>query len=202
MNAYHKGITLAELVIATAIVLLIGVALAGFQRDIFFLNTTTQNNLSAQMESRRVLKTMIAELRSATRSSLGAYPVVSAGTSSLVFFSNIDADQAVERIRYFLQGRELRRGVIKPSGNPLTYNPAQESIGVVIRDVSNNPSSPLFYYFSSTYAGTTSALTYPINVNQIRLVRVSVTIDKDSSRPPGPITAQSQAMLRNLKDNQ
>jgi prepilin-type N-terminal cleavage/methylation domain-containing protein len=197
-----KGMTLVEILIATAILVLIMIGISRFQRDIFFLNSSTQNNLSAQMEGRKVLRILVAELRSANRSSLGAYPIVTAGTSTLTFYSNIDSDAYFERLRYFVDGTKLKRGVIKPSGNPLVYNSAQEDISTLINDLVVATTTPLFEYFSSTYIGTTTALVQPVNTQLVRLVRITLSIDKDPSRPPSPLIIRSQGMLRNLKDNQ
>ena len=201
-NTKKYGMTLVEIIVSTGIMLLIGVGIATFQRDIFFLNSATQNSLSVQMDGRRILRTLIAELRSANRSSLGSYPIASAGTSTLIFYSNIDSDIYFERVRYFLQGKDLKRGVIKPAGNPLAYNTSAESVETIIRNVSNESTTPIFEYFSSTYAGTSTALTYPIDNLSVRLVRVTVHIDSDPNREPQALIMRSQAMLRNLKDNQ
>jgi type II secretory pathway pseudopilin PulG len=198
----NRGMTLVEILVSTAILLFIGIAVAKFQRDIFFLNSTTQNSLSAQMDGRRILRTLVSEIRGANRSSLGAYPIVTAGTSTLIFYSNIDSDPYFERIRYFLQGTDLKRGVIKPTGSPLVYSSGQETITTLIRDVANGTSTPIFDYFPSTYAGTTTALLQPVNVTSIRLIRATIIIDKDVNRPPQPLIFTSQGTLRNLKDNQ
>lgn len=196
-----KGFTLVETLISIAIIVVIGLALTTFERDIFFLNNSLQGNLSAQIGARRVLRTVIRELRGASPSSLGAYTINQAGTSTLIFYTNIDEDTLKERVRYFLQGGELRRGVIKPTGNPLAYNSANESVEVIIRDVINSSTTPIFDYFDSYFTGTSSPLMQPVDTLAVRLIRVTVIIDKDTNRPPGAITVTSMGTLRNLKDN-
>ena len=105
------GFTVVEVLISTAIFVIIGLGIANFGQNIFSINTSLQNNLSAQLDGRLVLKKIVAELRSASPSSLGGYPVESAGTSSLVFYSNVDSDVYKERIRYYLVGTVLYREV-------------------------------------------------------------------------------------------
>lgn len=196
-----KGFTLVETLISIAIIVIIGFAISSFERDIFFLNNSLQTNLSAQIDARRVLRTIIRELRSASPSSLGSYTINQAGTSTLVFYTNVDTDTLKERVRYFLEGDELRRGVIKPTGSPLTYNSANESVEVLVHDVVNSSTTPIFDYFDSYFTGTSSPLIQPVDTLSVRLVRVTVIIDKDSNRPPGAITVTSMGTLRNLKDN-
>lgn len=195
-----KGFTLIETLVAMSIGVAILFVVINFGGSIFSINSSAEENLSAQSDARRVLKTMTKELRSASPSSLGAYPLSQVGTSSITFFSNIDSDSYKEQIRYFLQGNELKKGTIKPSGSPLAYNPANEEILSMIKNV-NNGANPIFEYFDSNYTGTSSPLSQPVQATQVRLVRITVKIDKDPNRSPGPVTATSQVFLRNLKDN-
>jgi hypothetical protein len=44
-------------------------------------------------------------------------------------------------------------------------------------------------------------MTYPIDIQSIRFVKVTVIIDKDPNRSPGEMVVSSQVNLRNLKDN-
>jgi prepilin-type N-terminal cleavage/methylation domain-containing protein len=197
----NDGFTLVETLVTLAIIVIIGVVIANFGSDIFSYNYTTQNNLNAQLEGRRVLKQLISELRSASPSATGAYPIALAGTSSLTFFSDVTGDGTKEQLRYYLNGTSLMRGQIEPTGNPPTYPSANETTETVITNVSNPTSTPIFDYFDTNYAGTSSPLTQPVNISAIRLIRVTVIIDADPNKPPGPITVTSLGTLRNLKDN-
>jgi len=197
---FNKGVGLTEIIIVVAISAAIFTAIFQFGTSIFSFNTTSSATLSAQSDGRRVLKTIVKELRSASPSSTGTYPVLVAATSSITFFSNIDADALKEQIRYFLQNKDLKRGVIKPSGSPLTYNPANEQISTLVHDIMST-SSPIFEYFDNNYAGTTTPLVQPVTITLIRLVRITIPIEKDVNKSPLPIIVQSQVMLRNLKDN-
>ena len=203
MKSYQKksGFTITEILVSVGILVFIGLAIASFSGDIFFLNNSLQSNLSVQIDARRVLRTMVSELRGASPSSLGAYPLSQVGTSSLIFYSNIDSDSYKERVRYFLQGDKLMRGILKPSGSPLSYNVANESMEVLINDVVNSSTTPIFQYFDNSYSGTSLPLADPVNILSVRLVQVTVLIDHDTGRDPGPISVTSMGTLRNLKDN-
>lgn len=197
---WSRGFSLAEIIVVVAIAAAIFMAVFNFGTSIFSFNSTAQKNLSAQTDARRVLKSMVAELRKTSPSSLGAYPISVAATSTITFFSNLDSDAYKEQIRYFLQNRELKRGVIKPSGTPLTYNPADEQIITLIRGV-NNGTTAIFDYFDENYAGTSTPLTQPVQITNVRMIRITVQIVEDPNKSFGPLIVESQVSLRNLKDN-
>lgn len=196
----QRGVTLAEVVVTVAIVAVVGVAVATFQKDVFSLNTALQGSLGAQFEATRVLKTAMAEMRSMSQSGAGAYPIAQAATSTITFYGDIDNDGQKEKVRYFLQNESLKKGVVEPSGNPVVYT-GTEKVESLINYVRNGTSTPVFDYYNSSYSGTTSPLSIPVDVLAVRLVKVTVIIDKDTARPPGAIVSTSQVSLRNLKDN-
>lgn len=199
-NEDKNGFTLVETVVAVSIFVAISSIIWAFGRDIFFFNSNLNSSLSVQFDARQILRKVVSELRSTSPSSLGAYPIALAGTSSLTFYSNIDDDPLKEQLRYFLQNGELKRGVIKPVGNPLTYNSINETISTVAKDIVNG-NSPIFEYFDRNYAGTSTPLTQPVNALSIRFIRITLVLDTDPNRLPAPFTARTQVNLRNLKDN-
>src|SRR3989344_1941602 len=148
----EKAFSLVEIVVAVAIASAIFITVFNFGNSIFSFNSNAQKNLSAQTDARRVLKNIVKELRSASPSSLGSYPITLAGTSTITFFANIDT-------------------------------------------------TPIFEYFDSSYAGTSTSLVQPVQITQIRLVRVTLKIEEDPNKSLGPLIVESQVFLRNLKDN-
>lgn len=195
-----SGFSVTEVLVSIFILSLIGLAVYSFQKDVFSLNRVISDSLTAQDEARRALKSMSAEIRTASPSSLGSYALVQTVTSSFTFYSNIDEDSFKERVRYFLDGTTLKKGVIKLSGAPLTYNPANESVIELIHDVANTTTS-IFSYYDTNYDGTTQPLAEPIDIATVRLVKITIVIDKDPQVPPGPLTLSTQISMRNLKDN-
>jgi prepilin-type N-terminal cleavage/methylation domain-containing protein len=195
----RAGFTIIEIVITVAVLSGVALAVGSFTTDIFkttrFINTT----LTAQDQARRTVSALIAELRTASISSLGAYPIAEASASNLTFYSNIDHDAYKERLRYFTSGGTLKRGVLKPNGNPLTYNPANETITDVVKYLIN-PSS-IFSYFNDSYNGQGAPMSFPVNIPDIRLIRISLQIDQNVNEPPGAYELTSEVNIRNLKDN-
>jgi prepilin-type N-terminal cleavage/methylation domain-containing protein len=197
---YKKGLTLIEVLVAMAIFTLIMGAITLFARDLFKYNSIFTGGLTAYDEARKVFQPIASEIRSASSSSLGAYPIETAEDTNFVFFTDINNDGLKEKIRYYLSGSTLMRGVIIPSGNPLQYLSATETISEVVHSVSNG-SNPIFTYFDSTYNGSTLPLVQPVSVQNVRLIKITFMIDTDPNRPPSPVTVSTQISIRNLKDN-
>lgn len=196
----QKGITLVEILIAIGIFSLIVIVAGKFASDVQKLSSMSQNRFNTEVDSRKVLRPMIAEIRSASQSSIGSYSIEQAATSSLIFFSDVNDDGIKERIRYFISGNKLMRGQIVPAGSPLVYNGASENTYMLIDNLMAT-TSPVFYYYDTNYTGTTTPLSYPIVISEIRLVKIKLTIDKNPNALPGPITVEGQVSIRNLKDN-
>lgn len=191
---------MAEIVVVTAIFGIISVAVGNFGSEIFNFNSIASSNLTAQSEGRKVLKTMVRELRSVSPSSIGSYALSQVATSSIIFYSDIDDDGLKERVRYFLQGTDLRRGTIKPSGDPLVYDLGNENLSTIVTGVTND-ATPIFEYFDQNYNGTSSSLLEPVQATSVRLIKINLILDKDPNKAGGIINVTSQVTLRNLKDN-
>lgn len=195
-----SGFTLVEILVTMAIFSIILGAIGLFARDTFYYNNIFSNSLISYDEAKKILQPVASEIRSASQSSLGAYSVESAGDNSFVFFTDTNSDGLKERIRYFLSGTTLKRGVIYPTGSPLQYVSASEIITDVITNLTNG-STPIFTYYDTDYNGNTSPLSQPVSIPSVRLVKITLTIDVDPNRPPLPMVVTTQVNIRNLKDN-
>lgn len=201
------GFTAIEAVVAVAIVAFVGLAIVTFQMTVFRNTKVLQSDLSSDQEVRNALRRFTQEARQAAPSASGSYAIESAGTSSVVFFANIDTASDVERVRYFIatstQGSSvydvIKKGVTKPTGQ--AYNLANETVTTLVRDLRNVPATPLFTYYNTGYAGTSTALTVPIDIPSVRLIRMEIIVDPNAGRSPIPRTYTTQVSLRNLKSN-
>lgn len=197
-NKRGAGFTLVETLFGVSIFILISLVLTLFARNIFFYNSFITLGLSGVEEGKNALKTIVAEIRTASSGSNGVYPISQATATSFIFYSDINNDGLKERVRYFLNGSLLQKGVVVPTGSPLDYNLASEVITTLVSNVTN---ASIFSYYNSSYAGTTSALSFPVDISVVRLVKITITTDKDPNRPPASRTFSTQVSLRNLKDN-
>lgn len=193
------GFTFPEIIIALAIFSIVTVALYGFIRITLIAQSRSFAIITASNEARRAVSIMTTDIRGAIQSESGSYPIETAQNQALTIYSNIDTDAQAEKIRYFLSGTDLRRGVIQPQGTPAAYPPASEQISTIARYVRNG-ATPIFYYYDKNYTGTQNPMN-PINIGNIRYIKIILIIDDNPSRNPLPVTVEGAAQLRNLKDN-
>lgn len=200
-NYFKKGLTLPELVISVAVLSLLTIVVSTFQKDVFSLNTNLQSSLNAQLEARHLIKTIISEIRKTSPSENGTYPIELASSTGITFYSDVGNNGSVDKVRYYLSGKTIKKGVITPTGNPAVYNSGSEVTTTLLNYVVASSTLPIFQYYTSSYSGTTSPIAMPPDISTIRLIKITVIIDTDPNRSPTPIIATSQVSLRNLKDN-
>jgi len=196
-----RGFTILELIISIGIFSILAVGAGAFFGYALQNQRLIWDQLDAQNEGRNAVAQITDYLRKAQQSSTGAYTIESAATSSLIFYANVDSDSYVEKVRFFRLGSILKRGIIKPSGNPLIYNSANENFLEVAHYLTNPNTSTIFSYYDENYTGTGSALIQPVDVTKIRVVRVQLQLDKNPQKSPIPFYAESVVSVRNLKTN-
>lgn len=195
-----SGYTLFEIMVTITIILLILIPLTRLQTNIFSYGRYFYNSNIVQDEARRMMQKFSSEVRSMTESATGAYAIEAAGNNSLIFFRDLNQDGLVERVRYFLSGTDLKKGVTPPTGNPQTYLSGNEITSVVVHGIYNDNSTPLFLYFDHDYNGQTAALSQPVDVTAIRLIKMNILIGSGNANQER-ITLTTQVSLRNIKDN-
>lgn len=189
-----------ELIITTFIVALIynGVSLLG--RNLFYFNGVIQNNANSEFEIRKVFKMMTQEIRSMSVSNEGGYPLMTAASSSITFFYDIDSNGSIDKIRYYLSGSSIVKGITIPTGNPLNFNTAVEATSTVISNVYNG-STNVFSYYDTNYMGTTTPLTFPVTPSSVRLVKINLLVNPNPKKSTIVTPYTTQVSIRNLKDN-
>ncbi len=201
MHYYKKnknGFTLIEVLFGIAIFTMIVGVLTLFSRNLWIYSSYVSSGLNDANNGRLALKKMVAEIRTASNADTGAYIIVLANTTAFTFYSDIDDDGLKEKVRYFLNGSLLQRGVIKPTGSPLSYNAGNEVITTFLSNVTN---TNIFSYYDKNYEGTTAALPSPITIPSIRLIKITINLDSDPNRAPATTVLSTQVSIRNLKDN-
>src|SRR3989344_4909360 len=94
----NNGFTIIEVIIFTAIIAVLVAGIALFTRDIFLMNDAFREAILTEQQAGPVIKEMIAEIRTASQSSVGSYPIEAAATSTFTFYANIDSDAYKERV--------------------------------------------------------------------------------------------------------
>jgi type II secretory pathway component PulJ len=192
-----RGQSILEFVIAIGIFALLILVIGTLEMYIFKAQRTNQALTKVDQQIIILFRNFTKELRTAQQSNTGSYWIATAQPTELVFYADINNDSLIERIHYVLSGTTLNRGMIKPTGNPLAYNLASESLQPVVTNVQTGT---LFTYYGSDYDGITAlnALPSPVNLQSIQLIKLSVTTANPTQGLP-PMTATTQVTIRNVR---
>lgn len=214
LTTTKKGLTLVELIVALAIVL---ITMAGF--TLLFIRVWTANSFTIEMgiaslAASRGVETAVKHVRNARQAENGAYPIVSANDDEFIFFSDYDGDNQAERVRYYIAdddsdgNGEFSAGIIQPdySTTPPNYNGTETAIEIADYIVNISASEKTFEYFSDTnpiyeygdIIGT--ALTTPATINDVRMVRILLHVNPNPYEAPDHVIIQSFVTIRNLSD--
>jgi hypothetical protein len=150
---------------------------------------------AAVSSGQRGVDAMIRVMREAAFSSDGAWPIISMDDTGFAFYADVDEDPFIERVRFFLDGTDLRRGVVDPTGDPPVYTGA-EQFTTVSDDVRNAElSTPIFRYYDLNG----DLMTDLDAIAEVRFVEATVIVNVNPNRLPNQFTLRSTAALRNLK---
>lgn len=198
----QAGMTLVEIMVGMGILAFLTAAVIALQTLIAQSEEFSVKTVFTTENANTAVQSMIAQLRTARPSEAGAYPLEEATDQQIIFYSNADTDTDVERVRYFLQGTDLVKGVIDPEGFPVTY-PADNEATRIIAEFIQNAGDPLFFYYNQDWPTdtTNNPLPTPADLSQVKLVRVFVRVNADPSEPEGELTLESSAQIRSLKEN-
>lgn len=191
-----KAFTLAETVVVTAILGTVALALTSMIWFFYRSNAYLLEQTSAVDSANRGLNVAYKDIREASYGEDGTYPIATAGTSTITFYSDIDKDGPVEKVRLYLSGGTFYKGVTNASGNPPSYIGQSEATYTIATWVKNATSTPVIRYYDS--AGT--ELTGTIDVSGIHSVRIRLDVDLNPLRAPNVVILERTATLRNLRN--
>ncbi len=185
------GFTLIEMLISMSIFVLI-IALGG-NFIIYGLRWTTFGTEQADAIStaRRSMEIMVKDIRGANNSEQGNYPLSTIEKDDFIYYSDEDDDGEMEKIRYYLDGSELKKVITQPGpGNDYSLPGATSTIAQYV----NNQEEPVFVYYDSNGAETT-------DIDSVRLIEIILKINVTPERAPNDYYAETDVHLRNLKSN-
>ncbi len=195
VQTLQSGLTFIETLITIFIFTISLGALFGIVINLYKTHDYIFQQSQAIFEARQGIKTMVKEIREARSGDDGSYIIEKADDYEFIFFSDIDDDGKAERVRYFLDGPNLKKGVIKPTGWPISYPSENEEISIIASYVRNQP--PIFHY----YDGNGNELPPPARLKDTKMMNVYLVINVDPNRPPQDFVLESYVQLRNLKTN-
>ena len=188
--------TLVEMIVVIA---LTGVVLGAIGRTLAYFYRTNAyviEQTQAVEGARRSTEGALADLREASYGDDGSYPISDAATSTVTFYADIVGDASVERVRYYLSGTTFYRAVTQSAGNPPSYAGQDETVDVVVDNIRNGTSTPLFRY----YDADGDELPAPIDASKIASVKATVMTDVNPDRAPAVYTLVESATIRSLRD--
>lgn len=204
-SAGRKGLTLVETLMAIAI---FAIGIEGF--TLLFINTWKNNSYTLEMGQSAMavsqnMNTLVGYLRSVRQSDNGSYPVKSVGANDLVVYSDYDRDGVTERLHIYKSGQDILMGVTDPTETmPKRYLPesGDQQVLTLATRIVNTSSEPIFYYYDKNYAGASNQnpLASPINIADVRLMKIHLKINIDPNRAPDNIEMQTFVEMRNLND--
>jgi len=199
-----KGFTMIEVIVVMAIFVLLIFGVSAILNSIFVNSSQELMSMNNIDQARMVSSVFVNEIRNAIMGNNGAYPLNYVGDSQIIFYSNFGNSNpaVVNRIRYFISNNNLYKGVVVPTGSPLTYNLSSESVRLVQSDLRNENIS-LFYYYNGKYDGTEDAqLLQPVNINQVRFVKINlVVLNQTQKNSDATFNVSAGATIRSVKDN-
>jgi prepilin-type N-terminal cleavage/methylation domain-containing protein len=190
-----KGMSLLELLIS---IFILGVVMFGMSAFFAYLWKVKSQEVSrgqSIITASNSVNKMIQNIRKSAQAESGAYMLDSGDDFDFTFYSDIDNDNNLERIHYYLDGNTLKMGTAEPilGTNPTYPVGDQETIEVATNVVNDAATEPMFVYYDSSG----SAMTTPVNVYAVKSVKVSVFVNID----PGNIEdveINSTVALRNV----
>jgi prepilin-type N-terminal cleavage/methylation domain-containing protein len=190
-----RGFTLLETIVVVAILAVVGVGLLSMIAYFYRSNAFVLEQTSALDSAHRGIDDAFGVLREASYGEDGSYPIALAATSSMTFYSDVDSDSPVERVRLYLSNGTFYQGVTNAAGSPPSYTGQTESVYTIATWVSNATSTPIFRYYNTD--GT--ELTGSIVLSDVASVRLRLDVDLNPLRAPNILTMEQSATLRNLR---
>lgn len=188
-----------EALVTIAIYGVVIIAAAELLRLLYTRTNQQPLMLNAIDSTRSVESDFTNALRDASTGTDGSYPITQASSSQIIFFSSFGYGTSVARIRYFVSGTTLYKGVTLPSGN--AYNLATEAVIPIVVNLGSS-TLPVFQYYDGTFAGTTSPLVQPVNINAVTYVQMNLSVPIGAVRnSTSTFLMTTGTMIRNLKTN-
>lgn len=193
------GFTLIEILVSSAILVVLGSGFLALQYVLGENRVTAWVSYQAIEDANRSLSLITKELRNATQSETGAYPLDTTSDQEIIFYTDYDFDSTVERVRYILSGTELIKGVVEPFGNPAIYDLDSEKTKI-LTTIIRNESDPVFYYYNADWPQDTinNPLIAADRIAETRHVKIILNSNPNPNLPDLEYKLESEVKIRML----
>ena len=192
MKRFSSGFSLMEMIVVIGLVSVLSLLLSLIISRGFNSYRFSRESIEAQDE-------IALAMRDFEKKTRGATEIIMAGQYDLTFYVYLGDETcpAPSYVHYFLSGDELQRGIISPvqTGPDITYPPENEVNKTIAKFIV--VTLPIFDY----YDDSSQIMQFPIYIDSIKMIRITISSDEDINKPPLPITETTTVNLRNLKKN-
>ena len=199
---HQTGFTLIEVLIAAALTGILGIGIVSMQYILSQTQVETYKNIINIEEANSSISTLVREVRNIRTADNGAYPIETANDQEMVFYSDIDFDGETEKVSYQLQGSTFTKGVIEPTGFPVTYPQANQKTKTITANARNG-ALPVFYYYNGDWPTDTinNPLPAPVRLSETKLMRLYLELNTNDSENEDNFVLESYVQIRMLKEN-
>ncbi len=194
-GVYTRGISLVETVITIGIAVFALITIGTFTLSFYRNHAYAIEQSFAVNSARKGVDRMVRDIREASFSDEGGFPVVSIGAYEIVFFSDIDRDDMIERVRFSLDNGLLLRGQADSTGTPPEY-PVSDDMESIVSDYVRNEEyghAMLRYYDEEG----DEIIDYDL-VTDVAFVTIDLMVNINPDRLPHDFILKSSASLRNV----
>jgi Tfp pilus assembly protein PilW len=191
---YKRGLSLVETVVTIAMATFAIIAIGSFTITFYRDHAYAIEQAFAVNSARKGVDRMVRDIREASFSDEGDFPIVSIGPYDIVFFSDIDHDDMIERVRFTLNSGTLFRGQAESAGMPSEY-PVDDDSETIVSDYVRNEAygHTLFRYYDKEGIEITD---YG-QIMDVTFVTVDMIVNINPDRLPRDFSLRSSASLRN-----
>lgn len=191
------GVTLIEVIIACSLTIVLFAAVFGTLTSSLRNYTVMETQINAQQTVQSAMATMQRELRQAQTPLLEVVTTQPGVSETLVFKADLNDDGTSEAIEYYYSNltRKLTRRV-NINGD---FNFSASTREPIAEYVANTVGQAIFTY----YGGSVTTPLDPASdgsdiINDVRMIRVRLLIDKDVAKPPAAVDMATDIKLRNF----
>lgn len=196
-----KGMTLVELVMAMAILVLIsGIVSIALIRTYAVNKYTIEQGLN-NSNLQQAVSNFTKNVREARQSDAGGYLILTGDDFDLKFFADIDEDSSTERLHYFLEDNYLKLGISDPSGFPPQYPTENQEIKIVGSNILNQADEPIFYYYNEENLSDLedNPLVTPITPDDVSLIKLHLITNVNPDENSRNTEIKTLVRPRNVK---
>ncbi len=192
----EQGTTMIEAIVVSVVFGIIAISISAFVVNFYRTYGHTINQVQTVIQAEKAIATMIREIREATTAQDGAYILYNTTDREFAFFSDIDRDDSVELVRYYVEDSKFKREITEPLDTfPPDYSNGQKTTSVEAISIINSPS--IFKYYN---ASGTEIFTTPIRRKDTEMMQVIMIINTNPNMIDD-YELNSNVQLRNLKSN-